>query len=42
MLEDQNNEGKRDGMKPNKKKTKITCDEVARSRIRTEMMIDGE
>ena len=42
MLEDLNNEGKRDGKKQNKKKTKITCNEVARSRQRTEAMIDGE
>ena len=42
MLEDLNNEGKRDGMKLNKKKTKIMCNEVARSRLRTGVMIDGE
>ena len=42
MLEDLSNEGKRDGMKLNKKKTKIMCNEVARSRLRTGMMIDGE
>ena len=43
MLEDLNNEGKRDGMKKlNKKKTKIMCNEVARSRLRTGVMIDGE
>ena len=41
MLEDLNNEGKRDGMKLNKKKTKIMCNEVARSRLRTGVMIDG-
>ena len=35
------NEGKRDGMKLNKKKTKIMCNEVARSRLRTGVMIDG-
>ena len=42
MLEDLNNEGKRDGMKLNKKKTKIMCNEVARSRLRTGGMIEGE
>ena len=41
-LEDLNNEGKRDGMKLNKKKTKIMCNEVARSGLRTGVMIDGE
>ena len=41
MLEDLNNEGKRDGMKLTKKKTKIMCNEVARSRLRTGVMIDG-
>ena len=40
MLEDLNNEGKRDGMKLNKKKTKIMCNEEARSRLRTGVMID--
>ena len=42
MLEDLNNEGKRDGMKLNKKKTKIMCNEVARSRLRTGVMLDRE
>ena len=42
MQEDLNNEGKGDGMKLNKKKTKIVCNEVARSRLRTGAMIDGE
>ena len=42
MLEDLNNEGKSDGMKLNKKKTKIMCKEVARSRLRTRLMTDGE
>ena len=42
MLEDLNNEGKRDRMKLNKKKTKIMCNEVARSRLRTGVMIEGE
>ena len=41
MLEDLNNEGKRDGMKLNKK-TKIMCNEVARSRVRKGLMIDRE
>ena len=35
MLDAVNNEGKRDGMKLNKKKTKIMCNEVARRRLRT-------
>ena len=30
MLEDLNNEGKRDGMNLNKKKTKILCNDVAK------------
>ena len=34
-LEDLNNEGKRGGTKLNKKKTKIICNEMARSRLRT-------
>ena len=42
MLEDLNNEGKRDVMKLNKKKIKIICIEATRSRLRTGMMIDGE
>ena len=42
MLEDLNSKGKRDGMKLNKKKTTILCNEVARSRLRTGVMIDGE
>ena len=42
MLEDLNNEGRRDGMKLNKKKTKIMCNEMARSRLRIGVMIDGE
>ena len=42
MLEDLNNESKRDGMKLHKKKTKIMCNEVARNRLRTGAMIDRE
>ena len=42
MLGDLNNKGKRDGMNLNKKKTKIMCNEVARSRLRRGVMIDGE
>ena len=42
MLEDLNNEGKRNGMKLNEKKTKIMCNDVARSRLRTGVMIDRE
>ena len=42
MLEDLNNEGKRDGMKPSKRKTKIMCNEVSRGRLRTGVIIDGE
>ena len=34
-LEGLNNEGQRDGMQLNKKKTKIVCNEVTRSRLRT-------
>ena len=42
MLEDLNNEGERDGMKLNKNKIKIMCNEVARSILRTGVMIDGK
>ena len=42
MLEDLNHEGKTDGMKMNKKKTKIMCNELARSRLRTRVMINRE
>ena len=42
MLEDLNNEGKKDGMKLNKNKTKTTCNEVARRRSRRGVMIDAE
>ena len=42
MLEDLSNEGKRDEMKLNKKKTKIMCNGMARSRLRTGVMIDTE
>ena len=42
MLDDLNNKGKRDGMKLNNKKTKIMCNDVARRRLRTGMMIDAE
>ena len=38
MLEDLNNEGERDGMKLNKQKSKIICNEVARRRLRTGLM----
>ena len=42
MLEDPNNQGKRDVMKLNKKKTKIMCNEVVRSTLNTGVIIDGE
>ena len=42
MLQDLNNEGERYGMKLNKNKSKIMYNEVARSRLRTGVMIDGE
>ena len=42
MLKDLRNEGKADGMKLNKKKTKIICSEVATRRLRTGVMIDAE
>ena len=42
MLEDLDNKGKRDGMKLNKKKTKIMCNEVARRRPSTRVMVDAE
>ena len=42
MLGDLNNEGKRDEMKLNKNKIKIMCNDVARRRLRTGVMIDRE
>jgi len=42
LLEDLNREGKKDGMKLNKKKTKIMCNEVARRQPRQGISIDGE
>ena len=42
MLNDLNTEGKKDGMKINKKKTKIMCNEVARRRRRNGVSVDGE
>ena len=42
LLKDLNNEGQRGETKLNKKKTKTMCNEVARSRLRTGLVIDGE
>lgn len=42
MLNDLNTEGKRDGMKINKKKTKVMCNEVARRKKRNAVFVDGE
>ena len=42
MLKDLNNERKKDGMKLNKEKTKITSNEVASRRPRIGVMIDPE
>ena len=42
MLEELNKEGKKDGMRINKKKTKIMCNEVSRRRPRTGVMVDTE
>ena len=41
-LADLNTEGRRSGMKLNEKKTKIMCNEVARRRLRTGVMVDSE
>jgi len=41
-LEALNMEGRKDGMKMNKKKTKIMCNEVARRRTRSGITVDGE
>ena len=41
-LRDMNSERKREGKKLNKKKTKIICNELARSRLRTRVLIDAE
>uniref|UniRef100_A0A3P8SJP4 Reverse transcriptase domain-containing protein n=1 Tax=Amphiprion percula TaxID=161767 RepID=A0A3P8SJP4_AMPPE len=42
LLNDLNKEGKKDGMKMNKRKTKIMCNEVARRTRRNGISIDGE
>ena len=42
MLEDLINEGRSNGKNQNKMKTKIICNEVARRRLRTGVMVDGE
>ena len=42
LLSDLNKEGKKDGMKMNKRKTKIMCNEVARRTRRNGISIDGE
>ena len=42
FLKDLNNKGKRDGKKLHKKKTKILCNRVARTRLRTGVMIGGD
>ena len=40
MLNDLNTEGKRDGMKINKKKTKVMCNEVASRKKRNVVLVD--
>lgn len=42
LLKELNEEGKKDGMKLNKKKTKIMCNEIARMKNRKGIKIDGE
>ena len=42
LLEELNEEGKKDEMKMNKKKTKIMCNEVPRKNNRKGIRIDGE
>jgi hypothetical protein len=42
LLNELNKEGRKDGMKMNKKKTKIMCNEIARKGRRTGIMVDGE
>ena len=42
LLKDLNTEGKKDGLKMNKKKTKIMCNEVAKRQHRRGISIDGE
>uniref|UniRef100_A0A3B3HG01 ribonuclease H n=1 Tax=Oryzias latipes TaxID=8090 RepID=A0A3B3HG01_ORYLA len=42
LLNDLNKEGRKDGMKMNKKKTKIMCNEIARKRRRKGIIVDGE
>ena len=42
LLNDLNKEGKKDGLKMNKRKTKIMCNEVARRTRRNGISIDGE
>jgi hypothetical protein len=41
-LQTLNNEGRKDGMKMNKKKTKVMCNEIAKRRPRKGITIDGE
>ena len=42
LLNDLNKEGRKDGMKMNRKKTKIMCNEIARKRRRKGIIVDGE
>ena len=42
LLKDLNTEGKKDGLKMNKNKAKIMCNEVAKSQHRQGISIDGE
>uniref|UniRef100_A0A3P9MPT2 ribonuclease H n=1 Tax=Oryzias latipes TaxID=8090 RepID=A0A3P9MPT2_ORYLA len=42
LLNDLNKEGRKDGMKMNKKKTQIMCNETARKRRRKGTIVDGE
>ena len=42
LLNDLNTEGMKDGMRMNKKKTKIMCNETARKQQRNGISIDGE
>ena len=42
LLNNLNEEGRKDGMRMNKKKTKIMCNEIAKRRQRKGILIDGE
>ena len=40
LLKQLNEEGKKDGMRMNKKKTKVLCNEIAKKQSRSRMSVD--